>query len=812
MSATEPLSTPEHPDLDALLGHLTLDEKASLTGGDDVWHLPALTPHGIGRLKMSDGPSGVRGQHMGTRRSLSFPCGIAVAATWDVELVGRYGAALAEEARAKGVHLLLGPTVGIVRTPLGGRTFESFSEDPVLSAELAVAYVRAVQAAGVGCCVKHFALNDQELDRMSINVEVDEPTLRELHLPAFEAAVRRGGAWSIMSAYNRFRGAYCGENTTLLTDILRTEWGFDGVVVSDWFGTHSVEAAEAGLDVEMPGPAQHLGADLATAVRNGAIDESLLDEIARRILRLIQRVGLDGELPPAEEPQDPEDDSRRPIARELAIAGTVLLRNEDVLPIIPSIKRIALIGPSARRLETGGGGSSRVVPRRQLDLLDELRTRLPGAEIVHEPGISIDRGVPLLTDHLMPAGLHIDYFASPRDTAPVASESLHGGRMIALGDPVPGVPVGTHTGRATGTVTADLPGTWIFGLTSTGTARLLIDGEPLLDTATATKGGSFFGLGTHQIIAEVELAAGRQLELSIEYESTGEPIAGFEIGLARPHDPDMMDRALAAAAEADLTIVVVGSTSQWETEGTDRSDLRLVGDQDQLVANIAAVNPRTVVVLNGGSPVEMPWIDDIGALLVAWYPGEEGAPALASILVGESDPGGRLPLTFPRRIEDNATHGDWYPGQDGTVTYGEGLLVGYRHHDTNDVDPLFPFGAGRSYTDFDHGDAAVEQDGYDITITVPVTNIGPRQGREVVQLYLGRPAAPASRPVRELKGFAPIDLDPGEQGTVTMRLDERSLAWWDTDAHDWRVMPGTAELSIGASSRDLRQTVRVELP
>jgi len=794
-----------------LLASLTLEEKALLTGGDDVWHLPAVERLGLGRLKVSDGPSGVRGERIGTRRSMSFPCGMAAGATWDVDLLRRYGAMLAEEAKAKGVHVLLGPTVCIPRTPLAGRTFESFAEDPLLSARLAVAYIAGVQAAGVGCCVKHFACNDQEHERMTISAEVDERTLREIHLPSFEGAVRDASTWSIMSAYNKVNGTFCGEHPELLGAILKGEWGFDGVVISDWFGTHSsVAAAVAGLDVEMPGPPHHLGHKLAVAAEAGELDESVLDDHARRILRLAGRTGLLDAMPPDGEPQDPEDPNRRRMAREVAVAGTVLLRNDGLLPLTADVKRVAVIGPNGDLVETGGGGSSIVVPHRALSFVGELRERLGGAEVVYEPGCSLDRGIPMIDPRLLVDGLRLEYFANTSwDGEPAAVDILGRGQFIALGDPVPGVSVGECSVRATGTFRPDLTGTWRLGVANAGKACLLLDGEVLVDNTEPTPGQFFYGMGSDTASAPVDLVAGETHELVVEMRCEGLPIAGFQVSAARPAVPDSMDRAVAAAAHADVAIVVVGSNSQWETEGADRSDLRLVGDQDELIRRVLEVNPRTAVIINAGAPVETPWADSAAAVLMAWYPGEEGAPALADIVTGVTEPSGRLPITFPRHLDDGATHG-WYPGADGKVVYGEGVFVGYRHFDAHDVEPAFCFGHGLSYTTFDYGEATFETHGDRVTVRVPVTNTGSRQGSEVVQLYVGDVEASVSRPVQELKAFAKVELGPGETRAVSLELDERSFAFWDEASHGWLVEPGGFDLHIGSSSRAIHRSLRIE--
>ncbi|MHB8466767.1 MAG: beta-glucosidase [Acidimicrobiales bacterium] len=780
---------------------MSLEERASLTAGHDVWHLPAIERLGIGALKMSDGPSGVRGERIGTRRSLSFPCGMAVGATWDVELAARYGSALGDEARSKGVHLLLGPTVCIPRTPLAGRTFESFAEDPYLSARITVAYIRAVQARGVGCCVKHFACNDQEHERMSISAEVDERTLREIHLPSFEAAVGEANTWAVMSAYNRLNGTYCGEHPDLLGRILKDEWGFDGVVVSDWFGTHSTAAAAiAGLDIEMPGPPRHLGPKLAAAVEASEVDAGVLDEHVRRIVALIKRCGLLDE-PAVTDEAEQDDPPRRALARELAISGTVLLRNESLLPLRPEVRRVALIGPNAVRLETGGGGSSSVTPLRYSSLLDELRSRLPGVEVAYEEGCRLDRGVAPMDPRLIEDGLHVEYFATTTfEGEPVSTDTLRRGDYIALGDPVPGVSVQEFSLRATAAFRPDVDGVWEIGVANAGAARLLLDGRVIVDNTKPKPGRFFYGAGSDTVASKLELTAGRTYELVVEFQATGTPLAGFQLGAARPVVDDALGRAVTAAGDADVAIVVVGSNSQWESEGRDRPDLRLVGEQDALVRAVLAANANTAIVVNAGAPVEMPWADDAASVLMLWYPGEEGAAALADVLTGIAEPSGRLPISFPKRLEDSATHG-WYPGADGKVVYGEGLLVGYRHFDTNDVEPAFCFGHGLSYTTFVYDPPTVE--GH--TVTLGVTNTGTRRGSEVVQLYVCR----AEGPAKELKAFAKVTLDAGESTSVRLELNRRSFATWDTAAHDWVVVPGAYQLAIGASSRDIRHRVSI---
>lgn len=804
--------------VEAMLAQMTLDEQAALTAGDDVWHTPGVERLGIGRVLMSDGPSGVRGESIGARRSLSFPCGMAAGATWDVELLARYGQALAGEAHDQGVHVLLGPTIGIPRTPLGGRTFESFSEDPHLSARLTVAYVEAVQAHGVACCAKHFACNDQEHQRYSISAEVDETTMREIHLAPFEAAVREARVASVMAAYNRIDGVYAAEHPWLLTEVLRGDWGFDGVVVSDWLATHStVPAAVAGLDIEMPGPPAHLGAKLVDAVRSGELDASVVEEMARRSLRLRARVGI-LDRPAVATDVDRDDPERRAVARELAIGGTVLLRNDGVLPLAPSVRTIAVVGPNGVLLQTGGGGSSQVAPRHTASFVDELAARLPAAQLRVEPGVDISRGMPGWDPRVVPAGIAVTFHRRQADGSAgevVGEARVFDSLYMSLGTPVPGIAMEDLVIVARARVTPAVSGRWQVGASTAGAATVSVDGRVVIDNRDRPPSpDEFFGVGRAIEVAEVELVAGSEHDLTVRIEPDSSFIAGFDLGLA-PVPPDaLLERAVAASSDADVAIVVVGSNRRWESEGADRPDLHLPGDQDELIRRVVAANPRTVVVLNAGSPVDVAAADGAAALLAVWYPGEEGAAALADVVAGVADPGGRLPITFPRDVADVPVTGRWYPGSDGKVVYGEGLLVGYRHYDTNGVEPAFAFGHGLSYATFEHRAVAVEvaDDGVGAVVTVEVANTSDRAGVEVVQLYVHRPDAPVGRPTQELAAFAKLRLGPGETGVARLVVGARSMAAWDAARRGWHVRAGEVELRIGSSSRSIRHRVAHTVP
>lgn len=804
--------------IDSLLDQLTLEEKASLTGGHDLWHLPPIARLGIGRLNMSDGPSGVRGARF-IDRSLSLPCGSALGATWNPDLIEQVGEVLAAEAVTKGVHLLLGPTVCIPRTPLAGRTFESFSEDPFLTSRLAVAYVRGVQRHGVGSCIKHFACNDQEFERMTISAEVDQRALREIHLQAFEAAVKEAGVWAVMSAYNRVNGTYAAESPELLGRILKEEWAFDGVVVSDWFGAHStVPAATAGLDIEMPGPPRWLGDKLAAAVRGDELDGGVLDESVRRILRLMVRTGTFARGIDDVPERSEDDPGRRRIANRAAAESAVLLTNDGILPFdATKLSRIALIGPAADVLEFSGGGSATVNPHRVASPLDALRSRLGDTvEVVYEPGCRIHATCPTIdprrfdpTEDGAP-GFRVQFFqGQDLAGAPVATQSGYRGRFLWLGDPVPGLAGERFSARGSAGFHASQSGPWRFSLESAGRSRLFIDDQLVVDNWDPSPGTSFMGFGSTTVEREFELIADRQYQLRFELSSMGLPGAGLRIGALPGLPGDAMERAVAAAASAEVAVVIVGSNSDGESEGFDRDDLDLPGDQVELVERVAAANSNTVVIVNAGSPIAMPWVGTVRANMMLWYPGEEGADALVDHLLGHTGPSGRLPITFPARLEDTPAFGH-YPGKDGKVVYAEGTRVGYRHFDAYGIEPLFCFGHGLSYTTFHYDRPKVTVgESANVEVELPVTNTGTRAASEVVQVYVRSVSGPEEQPEKQLKAFEKVELAPAETATVHFTLDARAFAHWDVDGNRWSVDRGDFEILIGASSRDIRHSVTV---
>ncbi len=806
------LSAEAEARIEALLAQLTLEEKAVLTAGIDAWHTCPAPRLGIPSIKLSDGPNGVRGDGVSGATSACFPVGTALGASWNPELVRRVGAAMAEEARRKGVRVVLGPTINIHRHPLAGRNFECYAEDPFLSAELAVAMIDGLQSRGVAATAKHFVCNDSEFERHTISSEVGERALREIYLPPFDAAVRRAGVWALMTAYNRINGLYACDHAPLLRDLLKGEWGFDGLVMSDWWGTQStIAAANAGLDLEMPGPARYFGAALREAVAAGEVSEATLDDKVRRLLRLALRTGVldDPVGHPETSVNDPAD---RELIREAAAEGMLLLTNRDAaLPLdAGSLKRLAAVGPNADDVAIMGGGSSRVEPHHVVQPLAAIRARAgDGVDVRHAPGCRIDRVTPVLQRGL-DDGARIEVFANPDFAGEPALVRQVRRLEYRTTSGIAGSPIqGQYSLRATARFRAEQDGVHRFTLISAGRSRLFLDGALLVENWESWKrGASFYGRGSDEVGAAVALVAGESHELVLEFQAFEQSaLSGVIAGCAPPEPADLLERAVALAAECDAALLFVGLNADWEHEGADRVSFGLPGRQDELIERVAAVNPRTIVVVNAGSPVAMPWAERVAAVLYAWYPGQEAGDAIAAVLFGDRDPGGRLPTTFPLRLEDSPAHLT-YPGEAGTVSYGEGIFTGYRGLRRRAVAPAFPFGHGLSYTTFAFGPPRLDRTtiaaGEGVEVMVPVRNTGERAGSTVVQIYVRDEAPSLLRPDRELKGFAKLTLAPGEEREARISLPPRAFGAWDPRVHDWVVEPGEFTILAGASVEDIR--------
>ncbi len=799
--------------VEAALGKLDLDAKARILAGQDMWSLPALPEAGLASLVMSDGPIGVRGVHWSADDpSVALPSPTALAATWDAGLARRAGVLLAQEARRKGVHVLLAPTVNLHRSPLGGRHFEAYSEDPYLTGRIGAAYVRGVQSGGVGTTVKHFVANDAETDRLTVNNLVGERALRELYLAPFEAIVADARPWGIMTAYNSVNGPTMTEHHHLVNEVLRGEWGFDGVNVSDWTAARSTTGAlTGGLDIAMPGPGTVYGENLARAVRAGEAAETLVDEAVRRVLRLAARVGvLEGAEPVVTDPPPGVDGEA--LAREIARRSFVLVRNEGgALPLRPG--RVALIGAAARDARVLGGGSATVFPARTVSPLDGLTAALPEGTLGYALGADPNTELPV-------ADRGFELRAICRDAAGtvLGTRSAPSGHIQWTGADLPdGVSHDMlHSVELTGTFTPRETGTHTFGIKGLGPFRLTVAGTVYYDDVQRPDGDdpflTFFGPPVPH--ARVDLTAGEPVEVSLTH--TVPPpdgpmrVIGFTLAHQDPQrDPaELIAEAVEAARAADTAVVVVATTERVESEGFDRADLRLPGHQDDLVRAVAAANPRTVVVVNSGSPVELPWRDEVAAVLLSWFPGQEGGAALADVLTGAHEPGGRLPTTWGSLADAPVTR---VVPENGELPYEEGVFIGYRAWEKHGRTPAYPFGHGLGYTDWTYESVEVAEAPEGITAKVRLRNTGDRPGREVVQLYLAPREPGPTRPARWLAGFAGVEAGPGETAEATVGLPRRAFEIWDEATGSWSFVKGSYEIQVGRSITDRRITATINV-
>jgi beta-glucosidase len=794
-----------------LLVRLTTREKAALVAGADNFTTLAIPRLGIPSMRFADGPNGVRSTRGDA--ATAFPTGVAMAASWNPELIARTAAAIGREARALGVHVVLGPNINIQRNPLAGRNFETYSEDPLLSGSIGTAFVRGLQSEGVGASVKHFVANEQERQRRVGSSNVDERTLREIYLAPFEMIVRQAQPWTVMSAYNRLNGTFMTQNRRLLTKVLKREWGFDGMVMSDWSAIHTtVEAANAGLDLEMPGPARYYGDMLLRAVRNAQVDTAQLDENVRRVLRTLFRTGVmdtvrrpTGEL---------SSDRHRALAIDVARESITLLKNEGgMLPLSRErVRTIAVIGPNADAAIIQGGGSANVIPSRIVTALESLRD-LSGMRVEYAQGVDNELVTPAADSRLLSTtatrdtdGLQFAIYANAKFSGKPASAGVDTYfNKLSLGEGLTAAPDDPISARWSGFFWPPKSGTYEFSLTQVGSASLTIDGMCIIDDATPTRppaGAELFPIPMR--VVQMEMQGGRCYPIRLDYVSGTLPFHLFRFGIRPP--AGTIDEAVRIARCADAAIVFVGVSTSSETEGADRRDMELYGPQNELVEAVAAANANTVVVLNNGAPLRLPWIDRVSAIVEAWLPGQEGARAVAEVLLGLVNPSGKLPLTFPRRLEDNPSYLYYSNGRD--AHYGEGVFVGYRYYEKKKVEPLFAFGHGLSYTTFAYANARVSDEimtGQPIHISVDVTNTGTSSGRETVQLYVGDEVTQdVVRPVKELKAFHKVELAPGETQIVRFTLSTRDLAYYDAHRHAWITTPGRYRLHIGSSSADIR--------
>ena len=789
-----------------LLRHMTLEEKIDYIGGYKGFYIRGIERLGLPEIKLTDGPVGTHKDG----RSTAYPAGVLSAATWNKDLVYRLGEQLGRDSKARGVHILLGPGMNILRSPLCGRNFEYFTEDPYLNSRMAVQYVKGLQDQNVAATLKHYAANNQEWDRNNVSSDIDERTLHEIYLPAFKAAIQEAGAAAVMDSYNPVNGEHATQNAYLNNTVLRDMWGFDGIVMSDWSATYdAVAAANGGLDLEMPRAKWMNREPLIPAVRDGRVSESTIDEKVRRILRIIFRFGFF---------DNPQTDSSIPLdnpqgvetALDLAREGIVLMKNEGgLLPFdTGTVKSVALIGPNAGSY-ISGGGSSYTFPFHCVSVLEGLKKT--GVEVMYAPGVptlveTVANSVFYTGAGSAERGLKAEYYANPRlkgEPEKIQTDSIVNiGNGWHIADERKGIPYDHCSMRWSGVVRPEKTADYRFVVRGFDGFRLKV-GDALVINEWRDQ-----GITTREAV--VALEKGREYPVVLEYFANVHPV---DISFGWREDRLLFDEAVELARKADVAVVNVGFNESSERESNDRP-FDLPQYQDSLVQCIVAANPKTVVLVNSGAGVDMTrWIDKVPSMLQLWYAGQEGGTAVAEILFGKTNPSGKLPVTFDRKWEDNAAAPYYYdPDGDKRVAYGEGLFMGYRHYDRSGRKPLFPFGHGLSYTSFKYSALKVEKTGNNsVKVSFDVANTGEYDGAETAQIYVG-PVNPAvERPVKELKGFEKKFIRKGDKVRMEILLDESAFSYYDVEQHCFRCDAGRYRIMVGSSSGNilLEKTVRL---
>ncbi|KAL1743285.1 glycoside hydrolase family 3 protein [Schizophyllum fasciatum] len=847
MSASRSFLDASIPDL---VKKLRVEEKVSLLAGPNWWNTSAVERLEIPAIRMSDGPNGVRGSsHFLATPAQCLPCATALAATFDPGLVCEVGKFLAEEAKIKSSVVLLAPTCNIQRNPLGGRSFESFSEDPYLSGALAAAYVNGLQSQGVAATIKHFVGNDQEDERTAAESVMSNRALREVYLYPFMLAQIRARPWAYMTAYGRINGVHCSESRELLQGILRDEWGFRGIVISDWsglrrYGTYGTDQPlNAGLELEMPGPPRWRTLLLTLhTISCQKLLASTLDERVTNMLTFIQHqarrnpeiVYGDGKEGTRDTPE------MHAFGRRVASESIVLLKNEGgVLPLAGKVKKVAMVGPNVHGRVISGGGSAALAPSYVVTPYEGLKAALgDGYEIFYHIGCYAHKYLPTLEDKLKTpdgeSGCKCTFYKHDEHdnpTEPLATYILKDTRLKLNDFILPGI-TPNWTIKVEGDLTVPKSGPFELGLTVAGRAKLWVDGKLTIDNWTKqTPGDFFYGQGTIEEKAVVELEGGKSVRLNIEYTNTPPPdqdsnderrnaqpalMRGVRLGGCEKIDPDRaIEDAAALAKESDVVVFVGGLTPEWESEGFDRTSLSMPGRQDETIARLAEANPKTVVCIQAGSAVSMPWIDSVAGALQTWYLGNEVGTAIGGVLSGKVNPGGKLPITLPVKKQDIPA----YPhlgSERGKIYYREDVFVGYKHYQAHGVKPLFPFGFGLSYTTFSLSDLDVNfgdgPDGPVTRVSVKVKNDGPVAGSQVVQVYVSYPDLGIAQPEYQLRGFAKTrDIGPGETAAVEIHLDKYAVAYWDEREDGWVVAPGKYGVHVGFSSDELLLEQEVEV-
>ncbi|KAF9485175.1 glycoside hydrolase family 3 protein [Pholiota conissans] len=832
-------------EIDAVLKKLSVQDKIKLLTGLGWWHTEPIPEHDIPSVRFSDGPNGARGtRFFNGVPSSCFPSPIGLGSSFDTHLVDRIGQAIGDECRAKSTHVLLAPTVNTQRSPLGGRGFESFSEDPHLNGIIAASYIGGVQTKGVSATIKHFVANDQEFERFSISSEVSERALREIYLKPFQIAIKKANPWALMTAYNRVNGIHASENNKLLQDILLKEWKYKGLVMSDWTGVYStVESVKAGVDLEMPGPSVMRGQALLRTLVAHKITLNDIDKRVANVLKLVDRAKESG-IPFSGPEGSVDTPELRQLLRAAAADSVVLLKNDKhILPLKNSYKKIAVIGPNAKVAITSGGGSAGLLPTYTVSPLQGIReaARAIGADVEYAIGTPSHKYLPGLQQYIwqvdgQPGALMEFWNEAPTPNfistsndfgtplpRPIWSTPTLGSNCV-LFDGIDAEKVNTTCYmRYSAKFKPDEDGDWEIGLNFTGHANLFIDQKLIIEFVPTASGVDGFNAPDVRAVAK-DLRAGQEYDLEIRmsnafFASSGIPFPCWGVmraGAVKIVDADVSIReAVALAHESDVVILVIGLNNDWETEGADRQDMELPGRTNDLVAEILRANTNTVIVNQSGTPVSMPWASKASTLLQAFYGGNELGNGLADVLFGLVNPSAKLPLTFPIRLEDNPSYPSYGDnGQEsGKIYYNEGIFVGYRGYEIRKLAPLFPFGFGLTYSTFEYSNLAtteVSPDGH-FNVSFDIKNSSRVPGREVAQLYVSDAQSSRPRPIKELKAFVKVALNPGETKRVDIALDREALSFYNEVDMCWVAESGTFGIHVGASSTDVRLKGEVKL-
>ncbi|KAH8096697.1 glycoside hydrolase family 3 protein [Cristinia sonorae] len=846
-------------DVEKTLSKLTLRERITLLAGRGWWHMEPIKGK-VRSLRMSDGPNGVRGtQFFNGTPSSCFPCSTGLASTFDVELAQRIGKALAVECAAKGVHVLLAPTVNTQRSPLGGRGFESFSEDPLLNGKMASHYINGLQSKGVAATIKHFVANDQEFERFSISSEVSHRALREIYMKPFQIAIRESNPWALMTSYNRLNGLHASEHSWLLQDVLREEWGYKGSLMSDWTGTYStVEAINAGLDLEMPGPSVVRGPALIRALQSEKLFPTDIEVRARKVLELVKyaeasSIEFDKKEASVDNPE------MRALLRRAAASSVVILKNSDgLLPIevtgdnlilqylhgqkpdmFKFMPSFAVIGPNAKHAMISGGGSAALSPTYMVSPLQGIEEAashghsLKDDQVKYSLGLMTQRYTPLVDPHISlpsgsgPGGKFEFWNKSPNDSflstgvdlsekLPDAAWNVSAVSAYAfLADGIPDDKVDEVCWiRWTSVFTPDESGEWMFGLGIAGRGNLFVNNTLVVDLSTeAPQGDLFFGLGTIEKRGKFSVETGKQYTLEVrlsnaEFMQRDAPFTtrgGMRVGAYKYVDEDKgIEEAVRLATVRDVAVLVVGLNHDYESEGFDRPNMDLPGRTNELVTKVLKANPRTIIVVQSGTPVKMPWIKEANTVVQAFYGGNETGHGLADVLFGKVNPSAKLPLTFPKRLRDSPAHPSFssHAQERGKVHYNEGIFVGYRGFEINDIAPLFPFGFGLSYTTYTYSSLSLPSTTSDgnFTVKFKIKNTGYRDGKEIVQVYVTDVESSLPRPVKELAGFTKVSVNAGEEADAEVTLDVTALSFWESRQGTWIAEKGDFDVIVAASS------------